>query len=70
MSTELTIESIEEAIRQLKKEDQNHCVRLEPKELIIPDDVRQYLYEQGYETEEQIVELVNKLTNRMLRRKK
>ena len=40
------------------KEFEGTLSRVIPDTLIIPGVVRQWLYEQGYETEEQVVELV------------
>ena len=43
------------------KEFEGTLSRVIPDTLIIPGVVRQWLYEQGYETEEQVVELVKSI---------
>ena len=53
----LKVRFMEDIVNRIK-EFEGTLSRIIPDTLIIPGAVRQWLYEQGYETEEQVVELV------------
>jgi len=57
--SELTEKSLEDALIAMKANDEPLFMR--PESIIIPENLRQFLASEGYDTQEKIIELVNQL---------
>ena len=65
MKNDLTQESIDNAIEAIKKYNDG-LIWLKPEKIFIPGPIRQYLYDRGYKTQEQILELYKQLVGDVL----
>jgi hypothetical protein len=66
MTNELTLESIDLALKQIKAASKDRCIALKPIQVILTSEVREHLFNCGYDTEEKMVAYVNALTGKYL----